>query len=187
MPDVSHHAAILQGLEKGTYQTLGVTIGSHTITPGQKIPKAGRIPEYFTPHTPNQSPDTQPTPSLSAPPGLAEGTYAVISLDLDAPFSSWNVLSPIAHWVQTGFRIDQQSASLKSDDPPLCPWLPAGPPPGAAPHRYVFFLYAQKPGEALPLSTEPLGRMQRMRFDLDAMAGRLGLGGIVAVNYFVSN
>lgn len=32
-----------------------------------------------------------------------------------------------------------------------------------------------------------MGIMQRMRFDVDGMVKQLGLGEIVAANYFVSN
>lgn len=42
MPDVSKHEAVLQGLVNDTYHTLGVSIGSHQVTPGEKIPKGGK-------------------------------------------------------------------------------------------------------------------------------------------------
>lgn len=42
MPDVSKHAAVLQDLKNGSIRTLGVSIGLVTITPGQKIAKAGK-------------------------------------------------------------------------------------------------------------------------------------------------
>lgn len=102
---------------------------------------------------------------------------------------SWNVCSPIAHWIQTGFEIEQSNQELKSDELAIAPWVAAGPPPGAAPHRYVFLLYSQKPlSTILPnLKEKPFGIFHRMRFDVDAMARELGLGEIVAVNYFVSN
>lgn len=69
------------------------------------------------------------------------------------------------------------------------PWLPAGPPPGAAPHRYLFLLYSQEPGSRIPrdLLGKEIGLMQRVRFDVDGMVEKLGLGELVAVNYFVAN
>lgn len=102
---------------------------------------------------------------------------------------SWNVASPIAHWIQTGFEVEQSNQELKSDEPAIAPWVAAGPPPGAAPHRYVFLLYSQKPLSTIPpnLKEKPMGIFQRIRFDVDAMARELGLGEIMAVNYFVSN
>lgn len=68
-------------------------------------------------------------------------------------------------------------------------WIPAGPPPGAAPHRYLFLLYSQKTGSSVPqdLLGKDHGLMQRIRFDVEGMVERLGLGEIVAVNYFVAN
>ncbi len=68
-------------------------------------------------------------------------------------------------------------------------WIPAGLPPGAAPHRYLFLLYSQKPGASIPqdLLGKEVGLMQKIRFDVDAMVEKLGLGEIVAVNYFVAN
>lgn len=46
MPDVSKHAAVLQDLKNGTIRTLGVSIGPVTITPGQKIAKAGENTDF---------------------------------------------------------------------------------------------------------------------------------------------
>lgn len=113
----------------------------------------------------------------------------MIALDLDAPFVSWNVMSPIAHWIQTGLHVKQLGQALESDEPAMGPWAAAGPPPGAAPHRYVFFLYSQKPDSSPPpnLTGKPMGLGQRMRFDTEAIVKQLGLGEIVAANYFVSN
>ncbi|KAL4877749.1 phosphatidylethanolamine-binding protein [Aspergillus karnatakaensis] len=170
MPDVSRYETIIKDLESGTYPTLALRIGTQDITPGAKIAKN----------------DTTQTPTLSAPADLLEGTYAVISLDIDAPFRSWNVLSPIVHWIQTDLTSNSKDLGLESSGVPVVPWLPAGPPPGAAPHRYLFLLYRQ--GELMEKQEgASLTRLQRMRFDVDGMVGRLGLGEIVAVNYFVAN
>ncbi|GIJ85003.1 hypothetical protein Asppvi_003858 [Aspergillus pseudoviridinutans] len=173
MPDVSHHETVLLGLRNGIYSTLGVSLGSHRVTPGEKIDKK----------------DTHPTPTLVAPLDLPPGAYTIICIDLDAPFISWNVLSPVAHWIQTGFKITHPDQELKSDEPAIAPWTAASPPPAAVPHRYVFFLYNQNPNSNIPLGLKekPMGIMQRMRFDVDAMVKQLGLGDIVAANYFVSN
>lgn len=197
MPDVSKLEDALRGLENGTYRTLGLSLGSKKVTsPGLKVPKKGNklIINFFLGHiisTINTSKETQPTPTLFAPPDLThDATYAVIALDLDAPFMSWNALSPIAHWIQTGLKIDQQQQrELKSAEPPIAPWAAAGPPPLAAPHRYVFLLYHQNTESAIPpnLKEKELTIPQRMRFGLDYMVKQLQLGDLVAVNYFVSN
>lgn len=197
MPDISKFEDALRGLENGTYRTLGLSVGSKKITsPGLKIPKKGKklIIYFFLSYIIakiNNLTETQPTPTLFAPPDLPhDATYAVISLDLDAPFMSWNALSPIAHWIQTGLKIDQQhQRELKSAEPSIAPWAAAGPPPFAAPHRYVFLLYHQNPESTVPpnLKDKELTIPQRMRFVLDAMVKQLQLGDLVAVNYFVSN
>ncbi|KAL4782535.1 PEBP-like protein [Aspergillus varians] len=176
MPDTSKLESLLQGLENGTYPVLSLRINSNQVAPGTKIAKK----------------DTQHAPTLSFPTGLPEGDeYTVISLDIDGPYTSWDVLSPIVHWIQTGFRVKaaQGEKELVSDDPPVVPWLPAGPPPGGSPHRYLFLLYAPKPGSSVPkeLKGRSVFILRRMRFDLDAMVGRLGLGEVVAVGFFVSN
>ncbi|KAL2834668.1 phosphatidylethanolamine-binding protein [Aspergillus pseudoustus] len=114
--------------------------------------------------------DTESTPTLSAPAGLNDGF-------------------PFVHWIQVGFKVDRRNQELKTDELPFAPWVAAKTTPGAAPHRYVFFLYNQTPGSTVPpvLKGGILGNLQRMRFDLDAMIMQLGLGEIVAANYFVSN
>ncbi|KAL2857162.1 phosphatidylethanolamine-binding protein [Aspergillus pseudoustus] len=202
MPDISKHEAVIQAIESGTYATLGLRIGSQTVTPGLKVSKQ----------------ETRTTPTLFAPSTpLAPGTYTLIAIDIDAPYFSWNVLSPIVHWIQTGFVVPSQKTEgepesepgaeqsqetatnqdndalveLKSTDSVIVPWLPAGPPPGTAPHRYVFALYKQTPGASVPgaggLKGLPKSRLGRMRFDVEGMVGQLGLGEVVAGNYFVCN
>lgn len=129
-----------------------------------------------------------PTPTLFAPADLPkDGTYTMLCLDLDAPFGSFNFLSPIVHWLQTDFKVVGQE--LKSDQTAIAPYLGAGPPPGAAPHRYLFLLYDQKPGQVIPPNwkNKPFSHPQRMRFDVEGMEKLLGLGDVLAANYFVSN
>lgn len=98
-------------------------------------------------------------------------------------------MSPIAHWIQTDLRIPSLGGSLelKSDKLALGPWVSAGPPPGAQPHRYVILLYEQQPVSSTSPITKPFDTMQRIRVNVDAMARKLGLGEIVAANYFRSN
>ncbi|KAL3468928.1 phosphatidylethanolamine-binding protein [Aspergillus californicus] len=180
MPNITKHGTIVSALEDGRYPVLGLRIGSSDISRGTKISKK----------------DTHSTPTISLPSSLdQEATYTVIAVDIDAPFASWNALSPIVHWVQTDLKVAVQRESaqlslrLESDQSPVIPWLPAGPPPGAAPHRYIFLLYVQKQGEEIPegLKGKPIKRAQRMRFDLDVMVEKLGLGDAVAGTSFLAN
>jgi hypothetical protein len=41
MPDIAKYGAFIQEVESGTYATLGLRVGSQTVTPGAKVPKAG--------------------------------------------------------------------------------------------------------------------------------------------------
>lgn len=82
-------------------------------------------------------------------------------------------------------------ASLQSSEPAIASYHGAGPPPGAAPHRYVFFLYEQPADfdakKYAPADGEEFPRMKRMRWDLDAWAEEVKLGPVLAANYFTSN
>ena len=42
MPDISKLEEAIEGLNTGVHPTLGVTIGSRKVTPGEYIPKQGR-------------------------------------------------------------------------------------------------------------------------------------------------
>ncbi|KAL4970596.1 YbhB/YbcL family Raf kinase inhibitor-like protein [Aspergillus stella-maris] len=179
MPDVSSYEATIQSIKDGSIPTLGVSIDSKTINLGTKLTKK----------------ETQSTPTLTLPSSFGEGTYTVIALDIDAPFVSLNFLSPIVHWMQTDLEpsTTQDESSevglkLETSEPPVIPWLPAGPPPGAAPHRYVFLLYKQEKEVNSELKGRGIGKLARMRFDLSKMLGELGLAGrVVAGNWFVAN
>ncbi|KAL4956291.1 phosphatidylethanolamine-binding protein [Aspergillus filifer] len=179
MPDVSSYETTIQSIKDGTIPALGVSIDSKTINLGTKLIKK----------------ETQITPTLSLPPSLGDGTYAIIALDIDAPFISFNFLNPIVHWVQTDLKpsttqdeSSEAGLNLQTTEPPVISWLPAGPPPGAAPHRYIFLLYKQEKDVKSELKGKRIGKLARMRFDLGKMMGELGLaGGVVAGNWFVAN
>ncbi|QGA17308.1 hypothetical protein EYB26_004979 [Talaromyces marneffei] len=194
MSDVSKHTAVLQDLKNGAIRTLGVSIGQVTITPGLKIAKAGedRLFSLELIKSDKSSSETHQAPKLTAPSDLPkDSSYAVICLDLDAPFISWNFMSPIAHFIQTDLKASQVEGGvleLKSGEPTIGPWVGAGPPPGAQPHRYVFYLYEQKGTDSsIASKIKPFSTTQRFRVDFDALVKKLGLGEIIAVNYFVSN
>jgi hypothetical protein len=60
------------------------------------------------------------------------------------------VLGPILHWLQPGFKAEPVSGAkadpvLKSAEPSIASYLPPTAPLRSAPHRYVFFLYEQRP------------------------------------------
>ncbi len=114
----------------------------------------------------------------------------VVGLDIDAPFPSFGVLGPILHWIQPGLKIDNTN-KLNPTEPFVANYIGPAPPPGSAPHRYVFFLYEQPPAfdgsKYAPPGGKNLSNWNRMRFDLDAWEKKAGLGAVLATNYFKSN
>lgn len=117
-------------------------------------------------------------------------TYLVVSLDIDAPFPSFSTLSPILHWIQPGIKIDG-TASLDTSKPFVANYIPPTPPPGSAPHRYLFFLYEEPEGfdykKHAPPNGKNMGMWQRIRYDLDTWGEQIGLGPALAFNYFKCN
>jgi len=100
-------------------------------------------------------------------------------------------MSPILHWLHTGFKVTEGSTTLKSEDPSVAHYAPPGPPPGASPHRYIFFLYEQPedfdPKKFRAPNGGEMGLKPRIRYSLDDFEKEAGLGEAVAVNYFESN
>lgn len=113
-----------------------------------------------------------------------------MSLDIDAPFPSFGVLGPILHWIQSDVKVTDSSV-LEFDVPFVANWIGPAPPPGSAPHRYIFFLYEQPESFNLkdhaPAGGKNLPNWSRMRYNLDAWANEAKLGPLVAFNYFFCN
>jgi phosphatidylethanolamine-binding protein (PEBP) family uncharacterized protein len=138
--------------------------------------------------------DAQSPPELTFNVPSPSGTYMVICLDLDAPFPSFGVLGPILHWLQPGLRPEPTDSGLlilKATLPFVANYIGPAPPPGSAPHRYIFFLYEQPAGfdgkKYAPPDGKNLSNWQRMRYDLGAWEKEIKLGPVLAVNYFLSN
>jgi len=177
MPTNQSAKNALSELGSGKLPVLGLQYPTCKPATGEKIPRA----------------KAQTAPELSVA-NLAEGTYLVVALDLDAPFVSWPHLGPILHWIQPGLKPQPTSdgtAVLKSDTPFVANYIGPAPPPLAAPHRYTFYLYAQPANfdhtKYAPAGGKELSNFFRMRYDLDAFEKKAGLGPILAANYFVSN
>lgn len=151
---------------------------------------------------------TKSNPRLFLPRALLSSSpasrYTAACLDLDAPFPSFSVLAPVAHWIALDLHLhlgEDASSTLfqllpdADDPPPLIPYVGPGPPPPSAPHRYVFAVWEQPEGVlgrecrgllGLCQSAQP-GVMARMRWDQTGFEKRLGLGAPLAVNYFVAS
>lgn len=101
------------------------------------------------------------------------------------------MLGPILHWIQPGLRADVASGMLKTTASFVANYIGPAPPPGSAPHRYVFLLYEQPEGfegaEYAPANGKELSNWYRIRYDLESWEKTAGLGEVVGVNYFVSN
>jgi phosphatidylethanolamine-binding protein len=115
----------------------------------------------------------------------------VICVDLDGPFPSFNILSPILHWIHSDLQACSPLTTLTTKAPFIANYIGPGPPPGSSPHRYVFLLYIQPNGFNhmlyAPANGAEYGNMARMRFDLARFEQKAKLGNPIAVNYFKSN
>ena len=156
--------------------------------------------------------DAQSPPELSfnnvVVPSPSGGTYyyLIVGLDIDAPYPSFGPLGPILHWIQPGLKpvpkeeapsgdggqvMQQQQQLLKAEEPFVANYIGPAPPPGSAPHRYVFFLFEQPAGfdgkKYAPSDGKTLSNWHRMRYDLDAWRKEINLGPLLAANYFTSN
>ncbi|KAJ5165326.1 Protease inhibitor (Tfs1) [Penicillium coprophilum] len=134
--------------------------------------------------------EAQELPKLSFAGASPTTTYLIVSLDIDAPFPAFAILSPILHWIQSDVKVTSD-ATLKFDQPFVADYLSPAPPPISAPHRYLFFLYEQP--ERLnftayaPAGGNNISMLNRIRYDLDAWAEEIELGPPVAFNYFTCN
>lgn len=146
--------------------------------------------------------DAGSPPQLTLPGASRSKSYVVIALDLDAPYPSFDKLGPILHWVQSGLRLEAgaspgtdtgtSTAPLEAAEPFIANYIGPAPPPGSAPHRYVFFLYEQPEAfdgvkKFAPKNGQTLRTSSRMWANLEDWEKKLGLGEVIAVNYFKSN
>jgi phosphatidylethanolamine-binding protein (PEBP) family uncharacterized protein len=145
-----------------------------------------------------------PTPTLSVLASALKSTtpgvkYLAVSIDLDAPFPSFPVLGPILHGAQADLvpgAVDADGfVALEggSAEWQVAPYVGPGPPPLSAPHRYVFMVFEQPEGmdtakvkSVLGLQGPGTGVVSRMRWDQEAAEKSLGLGEVVAGNYFLT-
>lgn len=118
----------------------------------------------------------------------------LISIDIDAPYPSFAVISPILHWIRPGLKAstaEDGSFVLKATASVIASYLGPAPPPVSAPHRYIFVLYEQPEGfdvsKYAPAEGKEFGMWGRIRFDLDGFEKENGLGPLVASNYLLSN
>ncbi|KAH0595048.1 hypothetical protein MHUMG1_07347 [Metarhizium humberi] len=177
MPSNTNAMGALAAVQNDKSKILGVRMGRHTVEPGLHIPKA----------------EARDEPVVRFDGANTSTKYMVVCLDLDAPHPSFPFLSPILHWIQPGLQAANEGGQrvLRASEPSISDYAPPGPPPGSPPHRYCFFLHEQPASFDGSKYTSgdgaKMGLWSRMRYSLDAAEKELGLGPIVATNYFTSN
>ncbi|KAI1191002.1 PEBP-like protein [Nemania serpens] len=123
--------------------------------------------------------------------------YVVVSIDLDAPFPSFPILGPILHGLHIDLVVGAPDgdgfAPLEGNAEWLVPYVGPGPPKPSAAHRYVFMVFEQpssldaaKTRSLLGLSPE-VKLTSRMRWDEASFEKKLGLGEVLAGNYFLAH
>lgn len=146
---------------------------------------------------------------LSQDPGSLLPRYLVAGLDLDPPFPSFPVMGPILHSMQADLTLAADELDPESADEfiplqpatgedgagasrPVAAYMGPAPPGLSSPHRYMFMMWEQPAGvtgerirDEVGFGEEGVGLMTRMRWDQEAFERKLGLGRVVAGNYFV--
>ncbi|KAL1882353.1 hypothetical protein VTK73DRAFT_1912 [Phialemonium thermophilum] len=203
MPLPDSVKAALALIEKDKSKVLGLTIGDHKVEPGIYVPRAVlrtskgyRMAEVGHSTFPGTT-DAQSAPEVSfdVTSSPAGATFVAVCLDLDAPFTTLPILGPILHWIQPGLKASTATTGtptvLTSTETPVASYAGPAPPPGAAPHRYVFLLYEQPSNfdrkTIVPGGAEDVSVWNRMRYDLGALEKKANLGPVLAANYFCSN
>ncbi|KAI1157875.1 PEBP-like protein [Nemania serpens] len=144
---------------------------------------------------------SKPTPTLSisaeALNAAPDTKYVAVSIDLDAPFPSFSILGPILH----GLYIDLVAgtpdadgfAPLEGAGEWLVPYIGPGPPKPSSAHRYVFMVFEQPPSLDAAKTRSLLGLAaevkltSRMRWNEESFEKKLGLGEVLAGNYFLTH
>ncbi|KAI1428493.1 PEBP-like protein [Xylaria sp. FL1777] len=144
--------------------------------------------------------EAKPTPTLSiavaALKAAPDTKYLVTALDLDAPFPSFNFMSPILHGLHAGLvpgvAGDDGFAPLEGGIEWMVPYVGPGPPKPSSPHRYLFMIFEQPEGlDAAKIRSllgfgEEVGIWPRIRWNEEAFEKKLGLGKVLAATYYLT-
>ncbi|GAM91568.1 hypothetical protein ANO11243_096200 [Dothideomycetidae sp. 11243] len=175
-------ASALTACKSSGPSTLQLQYASRTLSDADVVAKKG-------PHSRPSIPPSLSLSSYSAPTSLSVILKRTICIDIDAPFVSAPLLSPIVHLIQPSLRTSTNNSILESSDKPILSWLPPNPPPFAAPHRYLFMLFRQPEGFDVAAWTEKfstMSRLGRMRWDPDGFVKEAGLGEVLAASSFAA-
>jgi hypothetical protein len=104
-------------------------------------------------------------------------------IDLDVPQNDHR--TTLLHWLVTDIDISRTPASVSTAGG--APYLQPNPPAGDSAHRYVFLLYAQPDGFAIPSKYSsiipPQNTTARIGFDLNTFVTDTSLKAPLAANY----
>ncbi|KAJ9636785.1 hypothetical protein H2201_003038 [Coniosporium apollinis] len=138
---------------------------------------------------------TPPALGLAAIPSGTTGPYMVVMTDPDAPSPQNRSSSEILHWIQLDISLTANASPsesgvafpyvLANTSNPLVPYAPPQPPAGSDPHRYIFFLWEQPEGFALPEGYTQFNATNRRLFNVSGFAAAAGLPEPLAANYFL--
>lgn len=120
--------------------------------------------------------------------------FLLVMIDPDAPTPDNPSASAILHWMAPNlaaitapqdFGPLQGQSVLMNSTPNVAPFIPPGPPPTSAAHRYLLFLFAQPtPGPfVVPAAFAQFNAQNRVQFDLNKFVAAAGLGSPLAVNF----
>ncbi|KAK4184396.1 phosphatidylethanolamine-binding protein [Podospora australis] len=162
--------------------------------------------------TANEPTSTEPDAPTSDTNPLTIPRFLVATIDLDPPFPSFPVLGPILHGMQADLALsttatedpenqgefiplehDKNMMEHEDEGESVAGYVGPSPPPLGNPHRYLSLLWEQPRGlnssrirEELGLREHgAIGAMKRMWWDQEDFERRLGLGKVLAGNYFV--
>ncbi|KAI1258815.1 PEBP-like protein [Xylariaceae sp. FL1019] len=144
--------------------------------------------------------EAKETPTLSIAASALKSTpstkYLVAAVDLDAPFTSVNFMSPILHGLHAdlvaGPPASDGFAPLQGTDKWMVPYIGPGPPPPSGPHRYVFLVFEQpKDLDAAKIKSkygfgDEVGIWPRIRWDQVGFEKNLGLSEALTATYFLT-
>ncbi|MCJ1313777.1 hypothetical protein MMC25_007457 [Agyrium rufum] len=165
------HSQTPPGFSPSTSNTLSLTFGSISITPGLQI-------GIDVPVNP---------PTFSTPNALPSQTYLLTIVDPDASTPQNPTVAQFLHYLGPNIVFPTNSTAVATAAP-IAPYVQPSPPVYSDPHRYIALLFAQPANFTVPADFAGYSAANRTLFNIAAFAAEAGLGAPLEANYFlVSN